>query len=80
MPQEIALFMEFTLFELLYYFGTIFKMRKAKILEKYNFLINFLDLPKDNRYLGSFRWAYLWIYHALEIVQFMEISIFIINF
>jgi hypothetical protein len=49
MPQELALYSEFSIGETLSYFGRIFNMTAEKIRERTLFLIDFLDLPKDNR-------------------------------
>lgn len=49
MPQEIALYAEFTIKETMMYFGWIFGMETADILERLQFLLNFLDLPSQNR-------------------------------
>ncbi|XP_046433863.1 ABC transporter G family member 23 isoform X1 [Neodiprion virginianus] len=49
MPQEIALYGEFTIRETMMYFGWIFGMCTAEIVERLRFLLNFLDLPSQNR-------------------------------
>lgn len=49
MPQEIALYAEFTIKETMMYFGWIFGMKTEDILERLQFLLNFLDLPSQNR-------------------------------
>ncbi|XP_046748724.1 ABC transporter G family member 23 isoform X2 [Diprion similis] len=49
MPQEIALYGEFTIRETMMYFGWIFGMGTAEIVERLRFLLNFLDLPSQNR-------------------------------
>lgn len=49
MPQEIALYGEFTIKETMMYFGWIFGMRTSEIMERLQFLLNFLDLPSQNR-------------------------------
>lgn len=49
MPQEIALYGEFTIKETMMYFGWIFGMRTSEIIERLQFLLNFLDLPSQNR-------------------------------
>lgn len=49
MPQEIALYGEFTIKETMMYFGWIFGMKTAEIVERLQFLLNFLDLPSQNR-------------------------------
>ncbi|XP_059611334.1 ABC transporter G family member 23 isoform X2 [Phlebotomus argentipes] len=49
MPQEIALYGEFTIKETMMYFGWIFGMQTSEIMERLQFLLNFLDLPSQNR-------------------------------
>ncbi|KAF4533241.1 hypothetical protein B566_EDAN005156 [Ephemera danica] len=49
MPQEIALYGEFTIKETMMYFGWIFGMDSDEIIERLQFLLNFLDLPSQNR-------------------------------
>ncbi|XP_043272865.1 ABC transporter G family member 20 isoform X2 [Venturia canescens] len=49
MPQEIALYGEFTIRETMMYFGWIFGMGTAEIVERLRFLLQFLDLPSQNR-------------------------------
>nr|CAI5851711.1 unnamed protein product [Callosobruchus analis] len=49
MPQEIALYGEFTIRETMQYFGWIFGMKSKEINERLEFLLNFLDLPSQNR-------------------------------
>lgn len=49
MPQEIALYAEFTIKETMMYFGWIFGMKTNDIMERLQFLLNFLDLPSQNR-------------------------------
>ncbi|KAL1494779.1 hypothetical protein ABEB36_010323 [Hypothenemus hampei] len=49
MPQEIALYGEFSIKETMLYFGWIFGMRTSEIDDRLQFLLNFLDLPSQNR-------------------------------
>ncbi|XP_011307965.1 ABC transporter G family member 20 isoform X1 [Fopius arisanus] len=49
MPQEIALYGEFTIRETMMYFGWIFGMETPEIVERLRFLLQFLDLPSQNR-------------------------------
>ncbi|XP_046816635.1 ABC transporter G family member 23 isoform X1 [Vespa crabro] len=49
MPQEIALYGEFTIRETMLYFGWIFGMDTAEIVDRLRFLLQFLDLPSQNR-------------------------------
>lgn len=49
MPQELAMYHEFTIKETLNYFGHIFGMTTARIDERTDFLMEFLDLPRAKR-------------------------------
>ncbi|KAL4706952.1 hypothetical protein ACJJTC_005221, partial [Scirpophaga incertulas] len=49
MPQEIALYGEFTIKETMMYFGWIFGMETREIADRLRFLLDFLDLPSENR-------------------------------
>nr|XP_033203519.1 ABC transporter G family member 20 isoform X2 [Bombus vancouverensis nearcticus] len=49
MPQEIALYGEFSIRETMMYFGWIFGMCTEEIQERLRFLLQFLDLPTQNR-------------------------------
>ncbi|XP_055389229.1 ABC transporter G family member 23 isoform X2 [Condylostylus longicornis] len=49
MPQEIALYGEFSIKETMMYFGWIFGMLSKEINERLQFLLNFLDLPSEKR-------------------------------
>ncbi|XP_030371527.1 ABC transporter G family member 23 isoform X2 [Scaptodrosophila lebanonensis] len=49
MPQEIALYGEFSIRETMMYFGWIFGMETKEIMERLQFLLNFLDLPSAKR-------------------------------
>ncbi|XP_023314051.1 ABC transporter G family member 23 isoform X1 [Trichogramma pretiosum] len=49
MPQEIALYGEFTIRETMMYFGWIFGMTTDEIVGRLKFLLQFLDLPSQNR-------------------------------
>ncbi|XP_072155467.1 ABC transporter G family member 20 isoform X2 [Bemisia tabaci] len=49
MPQEIALYGEFSIAETMKYFGWIFGMETSEINDRLQFLLNFLDLPSQSR-------------------------------
>lgn len=53
MPQQIALIEEFTIQEVIYYFGRIYGMKDRQIKEKFNFLKKLLDLPPASRFVGD---------------------------
>jgi ABC-type multidrug transport system ATPase subunit len=55
MPQEIALVMEFTIFETVHFFGKLHGMKKDQLEERSNFLLKFLDLPDGNRLVRDLR-------------------------
>ncbi len=46
MPQEMALYGEFTVYETLRYFGRIFDLSSEEVRKRTEFLLEFLDLPK----------------------------------
>ncbi|CAG2106321.1 unnamed protein product, partial [Medioppia subpectinata] len=49
MPQEIALFNEFTIQESLTYYGMIYHMEKDEIRERIDDLLDLLNLPEEGR-------------------------------
>nr|CAD7432192.1 unnamed protein product [Timema monikensis] len=49
LQHEIALYGEFSIKETMMYFGWIFGMSTQEICERLHFLLNFLDLPSENR-------------------------------
>lgn len=49
MPQQIALIEEFTIKEMIYYFGRIYGLKDEKLENKFQFLKNLLDLPTESR-------------------------------
>ena len=53
MPQEIALFNEFTIGDILSYFGTIYHMESDVIHKRIVHLIDLLRLPKKDRKIGQ---------------------------
>lgn len=55
MPQDVALYPHFTIKELLQYFGRIYGMTQLEILNKIEFLTNFLHLPDSTRYVAGLR-------------------------
>jgi len=59
MPQEIALYGEFTIRETMMYFGWIFGMCTIEIVERLRFLLQFLDLPSQNRLVKNLRYGFL---------------------
>ena len=57
--QETALYGEFSIRETMMYFGWIFSMGTSEINERLQFLLNFLDLPSENRLVKNLRSAHL---------------------
>ncbi|OXA63396.1 ABC transporter G family member 20 [Folsomia candida] len=53
MPQEIALYPELTISEILLYFGRLYGMSKKEVKESMEFLVGFLALPPPHRRVGS---------------------------
>ena len=56
MPQELALYTEFTIRETYQYFGRIYKMSAKDVLNQMEFLTNLLDLPPSHRTVGTLRY------------------------
>ncbi len=55
MPQEVAVYDEFTIEEMLYYFGRLFGLEADFLAGRILFLISFLDLPNKNRLVKHLR-------------------------
>ncbi|CAH0721256.1 unnamed protein product, partial [Brenthis ino] len=53
MPQDIALVGEFTVRDAIYYFGRIYGMKKKKMIERFDFLSNLLELSNGNRLIKT---------------------------
>ncbi|XP_034939310.1 ABC transporter G family member 23 [Chelonus insularis] len=53
MPQEIALYGEFSIRETFIYFGWCAGMNTPQVDEKIDFLIKLLDLPNENRFVKN---------------------------
>lgn len=53
MPQELALYGEFTIKETLQYFGRIYRLKADFVLSQMEFLCNLLDLPSGSRFINS---------------------------
>lgn len=49
MPQELALYQEFSIYETLAYYGYLFGMTKEQIVSRTDELLNFLELPPRDR-------------------------------
>ncbi|KPJ19597.1 ABC transporter G family member 20 [Papilio machaon] len=53
MPQDIALVAEFSVRDAVFYFGRIYGMSMKKLVERFDFLTNLLDLPSGGRLIKS---------------------------
>jgi ABC-type multidrug transport system ATPase subunit len=53
MPQELALYGDFTIKETLTYFGRIYKLKNAFVDSQLKFLSKLLDLPPSDRYIKT---------------------------
>lgn len=49
MPQELAVYEDFTIKETLWYFGRLYRIPTKLIKERIEFLLTFLDLPRSKR-------------------------------
>lgn len=49
MPQELAVYEDFTIKETLWYFGRLYRVPNKIIKERIEFLLTFLDLPRSKR-------------------------------
>lgn len=70
MPQEIALYGEFTIKETMMYFGWIFGMKTEEINERLQFLLNFLDLPSQNRMVKNLRYHFFLYFNIKPFLNF----------
>jgi len=59
MPQELALFPDFTIKETLRYFGQLYKMSPKDIKARTKFLITLLHLPEKNRLVSQLSGEYM---------------------
>lgn len=55
MPQENALYKNFSISEMLFYFGRLHRMNRKEIEDREAFLLSFLDLPSKNRKVCQLR-------------------------
>jgi len=53
MPQEVALYNEFTIEETIYYFSTIFNLSKSVRKSRLEALLKFLDLPDKRKHIQT---------------------------
>jgi ABC-type multidrug transport system ATPase subunit len=55
MPQETALYKDFSISEMLHYFGHLHHMDRKEILSREKFLLSFLDLPSRTKRISQLR-------------------------
>lgn len=55
MPQETALYKNFSISEMLHHFGRLHNMSHKDILSREEFLISFLDLPSKSKNVSQLR-------------------------
>ena len=55
MPQETALYQNFTISEMLHYFGRLHHMKGKVIVAREEFLLSFLDLPSKTKRINHLR-------------------------
>jgi ABC-type multidrug transport system ATPase subunit len=69
MPQETALYKNFSISEMLHHFGRLHNMNRKDILSREQFLLSFLDLPPRTRNVSQLRFHFsidLFIYFNLK--------------
>lgn len=57
MPQETALYNDFSISEMLHYFGHLHNMDRKDIFTREKFLLSFLDLPSGSRRICQLRYV-----------------------
>jgi len=53
MPQEAALIEEFTIREMISFYGTLFGLSSDKIKDRIKFLVELLELPEEDKLIGE---------------------------
>lgn len=53
MPQEVALYMDLTIYEMLVYIGKIFQLKQSFIINRIRELSELLDLPESSRVIKN---------------------------
>jgi ABC-type ATPase involved in cell division len=56
MPQETALYKDFSIGEMLHYFGHLHNMDRKDIISREKFLLSFLDLPSSSKKICQLRY------------------------
>ena len=52
-PQEVALFLDFTIFETFLYFGKLYHIEPKRVEERTKQLISLLNLPNKDNYIKN---------------------------
>jgi hypothetical protein len=65
MPQNLALIDEFTLEETMYFYAKLNNIDMTDFEQRKDFLINFLELPKDNRTVSTFSGQFFILFFAV---------------
>ncbi|XP_023271519.1 ABC transporter G family member 20-like [Seriola lalandi dorsalis] len=73
MPQELALYNEFTISDTLTFFGRIHGLTSKETQARMDFLVDFLDLPQKQSLVRNLR---IW-QHLVEIVKTGKVSVII---
>jgi len=71
--QDIALIGELTIKDCAMYFGRIYGMAQEEIEKKYEHLRNLLDLPTEDKYVNTLRYAP--IYHLSRDSACQEVNV-----
>lgn len=53
MPQHLALIDEFTIRELIFFFGTIYGLNEREIINRFNFLVDLLELNNCENFVRN---------------------------
>jgi ABC-type multidrug transport system ATPase subunit len=59
MPQETALYKDFSISEMLHYFGHLHNMHRKDIISRETFLLTFLDLPSRTKKISQLRFVHI---------------------
>jgi ABC-type uncharacterized transport system ATPase subunit len=62
MPQETALYKNFSISEMLHHYGRLHNMNRKDILSREIFLISFLDLPSKTKNISQLRFDLIFIF------------------